>query len=146
VDRRETAAAAAAAAETETETATPEAAEAGPGELEPAAEPPRQEIDIASLVPVAIPPDGAYGGLQVDGAPVPSVHILGKGRTVQVREAGFRRAAERVIMEFSSDGAVPNGYFNSSRVDSNADGDLRDELIKRGLWKMDERGNITRLQ
>ncbi len=113
---------------------------AEPGALDPDTPP----IDVSTLQAVAIPRDGVYGGRQVEGAAVgANVVILQGGQTVRISEAGFGRS--RTLMEFYR-GQLPIGYFDSARIDSNGDGEVRDELVRKGIWRMDESGNVVRLQ
>ncbi|MBI4586302.1 MAG: hypothetical protein HY717_20020 [Planctomycetes bacterium] len=121
----------------------PPAAPAAPSNAAPAAAPPAAAPAPGGLQPLAMPADGEYTGVKVEGQAVAKIRIEKEGSVVWVDNDGFKPQSWE--QQFLRKGNLPKGYFDARKVDSNGDGDLRDELgDKPGSWKMDEKGNITK--
>lgn len=104
------------------------------------------QAKVDAMVPIKIPVDGSYTGTTVNGTSVRSVHILDGGRKVRVSETMLGRPGGRVVVEFKNSDDAPSGYFTSARIDTNSDGELAGEFEKKGVWKMDEKGNIVQIR
>ena len=102
--------------------------------------------DLRAMAPIKIPADGSYTGTTVNGSVVRSVHILDDGRKVRVSETALGQRNGRVVLELERSDDAPAGYFTSARMDTDSDGELAGEFVKKGVWRMDEKGNIRQLR
>lgn len=97
----------------------------------------------AAPAPVQIPADGKYDKLKVEGVTVPLINIMESGSVVLVDTDGRKPRTWEV--QYKRVGDLPPGWFDTRKKDLNNDNNFKDDPVDaQGLWKMDEKGNITR--
>jgi len=89
----------------------------------------------------AVPPDGKYENVTVEGRVVPMVHVMNGGAVVLVDTDGVKpRTWEE---QFKRKGDLPNGTFNLHKTNSNGNDTFADDPIDReGSWVIDAQANI----
>jgi hypothetical protein len=94
------------------------------------------------LQPVAIPADGKYEHVKVNGVTVPMINLMDGGTVVLVDTDGVKpRSWEE---QYKRKGDLPAGYFDLHKTNTNHDDSFADDAIDReGRWKMDEAGNLV---
>ena len=91
----------------------------------------------------AVPPDGKYENVKVEGRTVPMVSVMNKGSVVLVDTDGVKpRTWEE---QFKRKGNTPAYQFNLHKTNVNKNETFEDDPIDReGLWSIDEKGNIEK--
>jgi hypothetical protein len=93
--------------------------------------------------PVKIAPDGKYEKVKVEGVTVPMIRIMESGTVVLVDTDGKKPRTWEEQYKRKDD--LPPGYFDLHKTDANKNGKFGDDPVDRqGVWKMDEKGNISR--
>lgn len=110
----------------------------------PAAEPASPPTTDRRQEAVAIPADGKYPNVLVEGVTVPMIQIMKGGTIVLVDTDGKKpRSWEEQFKAKSA--TLAKGHFDLHKTDTNKDGKFDDEAVDRqGRWRMDEKGNIVR--
>ena len=92
---------------------------------------------------IAVPPDGKYERVTVEGVTVPMINVMNNGNIVLIDTDGTKpRTWEE---QYKRKGDVPAGMFNIHKTNANKNDTFEDDPIDReGMWAIDAKGNMTR--
>jgi hypothetical protein len=104
---------------------------------------PNDPAPVASSAAVAVPADGKYERVTVEGVTVPMINVMNNGTIVLIDTDGTKpRTWEE---QYKRKGNVPEGMFNIHKTNANKNDTFEDDPIDReGMWAIDGKGNLTR--